>query len=81
MEKGRREEKSSRYLVRKQAYEEIINDAIEYLAQKPEVGDLVQQQSISVAGEVVDEVRIRSSEFDSLLESKVRWLLRKKPLK
>jgi hypothetical protein len=80
MEKGRNEEQASRYLVRKQAYEEIINDAIDYLAAKPEIGDLVQQQSVSVVGEVVDDVRFRSSEFDTLLESKVRSLLRKKPL-
>jgi len=78
IEIGRREEQASRYLVRKQAYDQIVDDAIEYLAQKPEVGDLIQQQSVSVAGEVVEDLRDRSSKYDSLLEERVRSLLRKK---
>jgi len=45
METGRREEQSGRFLARKQAYEDVIDDAIEYLAQKPEVSDLVQNKA------------------------------------
>lgn len=75
---GRREEQVSRALARKQAYEQIIDEAIGYLAQKPEVRELVQQQSVSMAGEVVDEIRERSSEFDSLLEERVNTLLRRR---
>lgn len=74
---GRREEQVSRALVRKQAYEELINDVIEYLAQKPEVRELVQQQSVGMAGEIVGDLRERSSEFDSLLEERVNTLLRR----
>lgn len=75
---GRREEQLSRALVRQQAYDEIVNDVIDYLAQKPEVRDLVQQQSVGMAGELVDDLRERSSEFDSLLEERVNALLRRK---
>jgi len=72
---GRREELASRALARQQAYEGIINDIIDYLADKPEVRDLVQQQSVGLAEEFVEEIRDRSTEFDSLLEERVNRLL------
>ena len=75
---GRREEQVSRALVRQQAYEETVNDVIDYLAQKPEVRELVQQQSVGMAGEIVDDIRERSSEYDTLLEERVNKLLRRK---
>lgn len=78
IEIGRREEQASRDLVRKQAYDQIVDDVIDYLAQKPEVGDLIQQQSASVASELIDDIRVRSGQFDTLLEDRIRSLLRKK---
>ncbi len=75
---GRREEQVSRALARKQAYDEIVNDLIAYLAQKPEVRDLIQQQSVGMAEEIVGDIRERSSEFDSQLEERVNRLLRRR---
>jgi hypothetical protein len=72
---GRREEQVSRALARKQAYNEIVNDIIAYLAQKPEVRDLVQQQSVGMVEEIVGDIRERSSEFDSQLEDRVYRLM------
>jgi hypothetical protein len=75
---GRREEQVSRALARKQAYDEIVNDVIAYLAQKPEVRDLVQQQTMGLAEEIVGDIRERSSEFDSLLEERVNRMMRRR---
>lgn len=71
---GRREEAASRYLVRNQAYEKIIDDAIEYLANKPEIADLIESQSVGMAEEILNEVRGRSSQFDAALEERVKRL-------
>jgi hypothetical protein len=77
LQTGRREEAASRYLVRKEAYEGIINDTIEYLANKPEVGDLIQSQSIGMAEEILNDVRGRSSDYDAELEERVKRLFRR----
>lgn len=76
-ETGRREELASRTLVRKQAYEGMINDVIEYLAEKPEVSDLIQQQSVGMAAEIMDDIRERSAEFDTTLEDRVKSILKR----
>ena len=53
---------------------------IEYLHKHPEnVQDLVAGQSVTMATEVVEEVRSRSAVADNALEYIVRSLLRKKP--
>jgi hypothetical protein len=75
---GRREEQIGRALVRKQASDEIVDDLIAYLAQKPELRDLVQQQSVGMAEEIVEDLRDRSSEFDSQLEERVNRLIRRR---
>lgn len=77
LQTGRREEAASRYLVRKQAYEEVIDDAIEYLANKPEVGDLIESQSLGMAEEILNDIRGRSSEYDADLEERVKRLFRR----
>jgi hypothetical protein len=74
---GRREEQASRYLARKQAYEDIVDDAIEYLSNKPEVNDLIQNQSIGLAEEMVDNLRERSNAYDDILESRIKTILRR----
>lgn len=74
---GRFEEQMSRALVRQEAYDETVNDIIDYLAQKPEVRDLVQQQSMSMAEEVVEEFRERSADVDTLIEKRFNSILRR----
>ena len=48
---------------------------LDYLAQKPEVRDLVQQQSVGVAGELVRSLRTRSTDMDSYLEDRANAIL------
>jgi hypothetical protein len=73
--RGRREEQLSRSLVRDQAYEDMVDGMLDYLAQKPEVRDLVQQQSVGVAGELVRSLRTRSTDMDSYLEDRANAIL------
>ena len=73
--RGRREERVSRRLVRLQAYDDMIDDVLDYMAKKPEVRDLVQQQSIGMAGEVLGEFRERSTYVDSYIENTANVIL------
>ncbi|MBK8051175.1 MAG: hypothetical protein IPK16_31180 [Anaerolineales bacterium] len=53
---------------------------IERLNEKPEsVQNLVAGQSVSMAGEIMDEVRERTVTGDSAVEMIVRSILRRKP--
>jgi hypothetical protein len=79
-ERGRGEEQVSRALT-EQVVDELIQDiAIEVmtrLAQKPEVREMVQQQSVSLAGEVVGQVRQGTASTDAFLERLARALIRR----
>lgn len=75
---GRAEEPTSRAVARL-AVEDVINDIVSYLAENPEVAELVQNQSIGLAGEVVDQVRGRTVTADTLAERVVRRVLRRTP--
>ena len=75
---GRREEARSR-AVADLTYNQIVNDVIDYLADKPEVQDLIAGQTTGLAAEVLDEVRERTVSGDSFLEGIVRSVLRKAP--
>jgi hypothetical protein len=48
------------------------------LAQKPEVRDLVTQQSVGMAQEVMNVVRQRTAVADTRWERRVRALLRRR---
>lgn len=76
IEIGRAEEPRSRAVARI-AVEDVINDIVSFLAENPEVAELVQQQSLGLAGEVVEEVRAKTVTGDMLVESIARRLLRK----
>lgn len=75
---GRRTEPESRRLAR-MTYREIIDEFISDLSQNPELQSVVQQQSLSFAGEVRDEVRERTVSADNVLEDIVRRVLRRPP--
>jgi hypothetical protein len=75
---GRAEEPRSRALARS-GVEDVINDIVSFLAANPEVAELVQQQSVGLAGEVVEEVRAKTVSADVLAETLVRRLLRRPP--
>ncbi len=75
---GRREEARSR-VVADAAYNRIVDDFIDYLADKPEIQELIAGQTTGLAAEVLDEVRERTVSGDSFLEGLVRAVLRKAP--
>jgi hypothetical protein len=75
---GQREEARSRVLA-DQTFTQIVDDVIDYLAEKPEVQDLIMGQTTGLAGEVLGEVRERTVSGDSFLEGIVRAVLRKAP--
>jgi hypothetical protein len=81
-ERGRVEEQVSRALAEQAVAElvdEVMAEVITQLAQKPEVRELLQQQSVSLAGEVVGEVRQRTASTDAILERVARAMLRRSP--
>jgi len=75
---GQREEARSRVLA-DQTFTRIVDDVIDYLADKPEVQDLIMGQTTGLAGEVLGEVRERTVSGDSFLEGIVRAVMRKAP--
>lgn len=75
---GRRESDISRKLA-DTAVDNTVNDYIEYLAENPEVKELVQTQSTGLADEVVEEFRERSVSADTFVEGMARYLLGKTP--
>jgi hypothetical protein len=81
-ERGRVEEQASRALTEQaviQLFDEVMDEVMIHLAHKPELRDLLQQQSFSMAGEVMDEVRQRTAGADALLERLARAMLRRSP--
>jgi hypothetical protein len=81
-ERGRVEEQVSRALTEQaitQLFDEVLDEVIIQLAQKPELRDLLQQQSVSMAGEVMGEVRQRTANTDAILERLARAMLRRTP--
>jgi hypothetical protein len=75
---GRQEEQLSRSLVREQAFDDLVNEVLDYVAQKPEIRDLVQDQSVGMVGEIVGELRERSTDVDSYLSTKVDAIFRRR---
>lgn len=81
-ERGQVEEQVSRALAEQaiaELFDEVMAEVITQLAQKPEVRELLQQQSVGLAGEVIGEVRQRTASADALLERVARTLLRRSP--
>jgi hypothetical protein len=78
VELGRAHEPSAR-LIARQTYLEIVDDFITHLSKNQQLADLVQEQSVGLANEVVDEVRERTVSADTLAESIVRRILKRPP--
>lgn len=76
VEVGRQEDDYGRDLA-ETAFYGFVDNWIHYFAEAPEVVDLVTAQSMSFAGEVVEEVRERTVSADNFLEGVVRTLLRR----
>jgi len=63
------------------AVESTYQETIDTFANDPEIQELIQTQGISLAVEVVDELRERSVSADNFLDGFVRALLRRTPRK
>ncbi len=75
---GREEEKRSRQLVQA-AVSDTMETSIEYIAEKPEIQELIQSQSTGLANEIVEEIRERTVSADTLAENILRSFLRLTP--
>ncbi len=77
---GWREEQMSRW-VAQNGVPEILADVIHVISQNPELAELVRtqlsQQSMTMAGAVVDTSRRLSAVGDEMAENVARWLLRR----
>lgn len=81
IDSGRKAEQESRALARKAAFEgedEAFDHVISVMAEKPEVRDLITQQSMGMADEVVAVVRKSTASADNVWERRVQRLLRRK---
>jgi hypothetical protein len=76
--RGRMEEAVSR-LMATDVTDEMVTVVLEYLGTKPEVRTLTNEQGVTMAGEVIDQVRDQSMAADSYVESIVRRILRRGP--
>ena len=61
------------------ALEKSVDKSIDYLTTNEEIKELIETQSVSLAGEVVEEIRERAVSADILLERIVRMSLRLTP--
>lgn len=75
---GREEENRGRQLVQV-ALNETMETSIEYIAEKPEIQELIQSQSTGLANEIIEEVRERTVSADTLAENILRSFLRLTP--
>ena len=70
-ETGRMEEENGRLLA-KATTNEALDEILAYLAEKPEIRQLVQQQGLSLTEEVVNALRKRTAEADRLVDRIIR---------
>jgi len=73
-DRGRMEEQQSRDMTQ-EAVVSVIDELLDYMAQNPEVRELIEQQGMSMAETAVDEVRERSATADMWIERVARGLL------
>jgi hypothetical protein len=78
---GRAAEQRSRALVRHATFDgedEVIEQVVGKLAQEPALRDLVTQQGVGMAGELMGAIRTRTSRADAQWERRVRALFRRR---
>lgn len=73
-DRGRMEEQQSRSMAQ-EAVVSVIDELLDYMARNPEVRQLIEQQSMSMAETAVDEVRERTATADMWIERIARSLL------
>jgi hypothetical protein len=75
---GRLEEANSRALADK-GTGQLIDEVIDYLSSSPAVTDLVQQQGVGLAGDVMDSVRQQTASADDVIEGALWRILGRQP--
>lgn len=78
LHRGRMEETVSRIMTKELA-DEAVERVLEYLSDKPELRQLIQEQGTSLAGEIVDTARGRAVNADAKVERVMRSLLDRGP--
>lgn len=78
IEIGNQEEQRSQVLA-KQVIQETLDSSIASLTNNPQIEELIETQSVSLANEIIEEVRERTVSADTFLESLARALLRRVP--
>jgi hypothetical protein len=78
IEIGRVEEGYSRKLVQT-AIDDSVDMSLEYMADNPEVQELIQAQGTGLAFELIEEVRERTVSGDTYLEGVIRSLFWRTP--
>src|SRR5215469_15524624 len=73
---GRREEEQARRMAR-HAAASLVDEVFHYLAQSPDVRELVERQTASMAESAVEDVRSRTASADKLVVRLVHILLRR----
>jgi len=71
---GRRGEKTSQALL-EQTTDEVVGDVADMLASRPEIRELVQQQSMGMFDELTDELQGRAAAIDTILERVIYLLI------
>jgi len=79
MERGRSEELAGRLLARN-ASAEAMDELLDYLAEKPEIRQLVQQQGVGLVAELVEQVRERAAGADDMVDRMSGAILRRPQL-
>jgi hypothetical protein len=64
----------------RRASNDVIDELIRHLSENPELSEMIQSQSASLAGEVTDSLRSRTVSADSAVERVARTLLRRQEL-
>jgi hypothetical protein len=75
---GRLEENQGR-IIAQSGINKIIDQGLNYLTSNPEVQELVEIQSVSLAEEIIEELRERAFSGDNYIEEKLRLFLHKTP--
>jgi len=81
IDRGRAAEQRSRALVREAAFDgedELIEHVVGKLAQEPALRNLISQQGVGMAGELMGALRILTARADMRLERRVRAIFRRR---
>jgi len=76
--KGRLEEQNSRLILQQKVIDDVVNEFLEYLILKTNVQELIQEEGVSVAGDVIGQFQEQSAAVDSILEQKLKSIFHKR---